>query len=140
MAASDITITDANVKLSTTNVGPSANGIAAETIAKAAPIYKDTTNDNKLMNGDASAEASAKVVGISLTSGVAGDIIAYQTSGDIVVGSVLTAYATYVLSSTAGKIMLYSDLTSGDSFVVIGHAISTTTLRLDINNTGEVKG
>lgn len=136
MPASDITITEANVKLSTGNVGQSLKGIAGATIAKAAVLYKDSSDSNKLKLADCSAAGTSDVVGLAFSSGAADDAIEYKATGDIVVGSVLTAFATYVLSSTAGLIMLASDLTSGDTFVVIGHAISTTTLRLTINNTG----
>lgn len=107
-----------------------------EAIAHGDVIYYDTTNlDNR--KADADIEATAKAVGIAVTSATGdGAFVAVVRSGSIVLGSVLTQGTEYYLGTTAGTIVPKSDLASGDYVTRLGIAISATTLQVDIRATG----
>ena len=111
---------------------------AGEAIIAGELIYQDTS-DSKMKLVDASAAATASIVGIALTSAAAdGDFVVYQATESIDLGAILTAGTFYYASATPGKIAPHADLVSTNVVSAIGYATSTTDLTLSINNTGAV--
>ncbi len=126
----DLTITAANVvKGSGASVG---NGTAGATIKAGEPIYKDSTDSNKLKLADADALATAAVDGIALHGADSGQPIQYCTKGLLTMGATVAIGTTYVLSDTAGGISPSGDHNvTGDYTTVIG--VGTTTGIIDVN-------
>lgn len=124
-----------------TNVVPESgaivkSGVAGATIAAGQPVYLDA--NNVLQLSDANLAAANKVAGIALNGAVAGQPVSYCSRGPVTVGSVLTAAALYVLSSTAGAIAPVADLSSTEYTTVIGYAIDADSLFVLIVETGVV--
>lgn len=132
----DVSITASSVVKSS---GNSTNGTAGATITAGQPLYKDSTDANKLKVADASAEATAAVVGIALHGASPGQPIEYLTNGVLTVNSVLTASEVYCLSATAGGIAPVADLLSTQYRSVLGVATSATTLKVTLNVSGTAK-
>lgn len=135
MAGLDLTITPANVLISS---GTKQFGTAGETITAGCPIYlKSSDSKLWLSDADASAEA-ASAVGISLHAALAGQPLAYLGSnGDILAfGAILTVNVCYITSDTAGLIRPIADIDAGDWLQVLGFAITTSTLKLNMFTSG----
>jgi hypothetical protein len=112
----------------------------AETTTPGDALYR-STSDGKYYLADCDTEPQAKVAGIAITYGAADDY-GYMFAGqsqDINLGATLTSGEIYVVSDTAGNIMPYADLTTGQYLSIIGFAKSTSLLTLDVNITGLTK-
>ena len=135
----EITLSAASVKPANPNtvIGRGTAGVA---ISAGQVVFLDT--DNKLKLASANAVGSAAAVGVALNSAAADQPLAYAISGDVTgTGSptAMTAATVYVLGSSAGTIMLMSDLdlTSGNRYgTIVGIATSATNLRVGINASG----
>lgn len=115
-------------------------GVAGATITAGQPIYKDTTNSNKLAPCDGDVLASSIVAGISLHAALAGQPIKYVTRGGVTLGVAnLTLGQVYVASLNAGGIAPYADLGSGDFVSTIGIATTTSKLDVRLHNSGIAK-
>jgi len=90
-----------------------------------------------LADADASSTTRA-AYGIALHAASSGQPLSIQRSGSITIGATLIPGMVYVLSNTAGAICPHTDLISGDYFVEIGIATSTTVLLLSINSSATV--
>jgi hypothetical protein len=122
----DLTITGANV-----GVASSVTKVvvieAAEAITRGQAVYRDGTNSNKATKAVNTASASSSVYGIAISESAAdGDFIAIVTSGTIITGATMTKGQLYYLSSTAGALMPYADLTTDDYINGVYRASSTT--------------
>lgn len=132
-----LTITAANTTLVTTAENNIGEGIAGGTITVGQPVYKDSTDSEKIKIADADASAAAStVVGISLHAALAGQPIKYLRSGRLSFGAILTVAQPYFLGDTAGSIIPFGDLNSGDYTVLLGFAISTSVMQVQIVNSG----
>lgn len=135
MAASDVSITAANVVKGSTAIVVS--GVAGATITAGQTIYSDTANGGVMKLADAdNTSTTAATTGIALHGALNGQPIAYVTGGAITIGGTLTAGKFYAQSNTAGAICLLSDSTTGWWPCVIGYASSTTVLQVGIVPTG----
>lgn len=106
------------------------------TIAAGQTLYRHTDGEHLLADADLSVAAKA-VVGISITPGVDGGQGIMATSGNVIfVGATMTAGTTYFAGPTAGQIVPYADLSTGDYVVRIGTAKSATEIILSIEDTG----
>jgi hypothetical protein len=134
----DLTITPTSVAVQSGGGGQLVQ--FAETTTPGDALYR-STSDGKYYLADCDAEATAKVAGIAITYGSADDYgyMFSASSQDIDLGATLTSGEIYVVSDTAGNIMPYSDLTTGQYLSIIGFARSTSLLKLDINVTGFTK-
>ena len=132
----DLTITSANVKISNSNTRV-VTVLAGEAIGIGEVVYLDTANSEYLL-ADASDATKALVAGIALTSAVDTGYFLMLTSNVYVVGATLVTGTPYYVSDTAGAgaICPHADLASGDFVTLLGHAISTTEIQLDIQPTG----
>lgn len=132
---SDLTITAASV-LPGSNASIE-HGTAGATITQGQAVYKEAaTKTYKLADSDSATAAAHDAVGIALNAASAGQPLAVQKGGQITIGATLTPGATYFVSNTAGGICPDADVGSGEEVVLLGAAISTTVLDLDINATG----
>lgn len=127
----DLTITAASV-LKGSNA-TTEQGIAGATITAGQVVYHDQTTTGKWLLADADA-ASAAVrgsgkLGIALNGAADGQPLQVLRSGDITIGATMTAGAVYHLSATAGGIAPVADLTTGDYYVLLGVASSTSVLK-----------
>ena len=113
---------------------------AAAAIIAGDLLYKPTASTVDVADASDSA-AKAKVVGIALNGGAVGQPIAFQISGQINLGATLVVGTTYVSDGTGnpGKIGPEADLGSGDFPTILGIAISTALLELNIQAGGIAK-
>jgi len=132
----DLTQTAANVKIGAGAVVEAVT--CGETVTQGQPAYKKSA-DNEHYKADASTEAEAEAVGIFVTPNVDGQPALIQKSGQIDLGATLVVGEVYVVSATAGGIAPESDLGSGHFPTVLGIAISTSLLQLNIQAGGVAK-
>lgn len=130
----------ADLSVTASSVVPQAgatikSGTAGEAISAGELVYLNTTT-NTIDLADANALASAAVVGIAVCSAATGQPVSFVSAGPVALGSILTAGAVYVLSSTAGGLAPVADLSSTEYTSIIGVASSATVLNVKINNTG----
>lgn len=126
----------ADLSQTATSVVPSGNssvrtaeGTAGATITAGMPVYLDSTDANSVKPADASAQASAVVVGIALNGGADGQPIEYCTEDTALnVGATLAVGAVYVASATAGGIAPEADIGSGEYVTVLGVAMTPSAL------------
>ncbi len=131
----DLSITVGNIVPSTGAVVNSL--LCGATITQGKGIYLDSvTNKVKLGNAITSL-ATARLIGISVSSALDGQWLSYQTGGLLAFGAILTAGHVYVLSGLAdGGISDITGLASTWYTSILGYAISTTVMQLTINPTG----
>lgn len=127
-----------------TAVRPTVNTVARNvvygaTVAAGQPLYQDLTDSEFKLADVNLSEASANVLGISVTPGVDGGNGFLAISGGIVlVGAAMAVGETYYAGPTAGQIIPDADLTTGDRVTRLGVASSATILELSIRATGIV--
>lgn len=109
-------------------------GIAGATIQQGNYLYKDAA-DNKLKLADATSAAKAAVVGMAITGASDGQPVKYVAAGDMTVDNTAVG-AVYVISATAGKMCLVSDLVSGNFVTIVGGGKTATSMRLAITQLG----
>ncbi len=130
--------TAANVVAGTGSVRQA--GTFGGTITAGMPLYRDAGDANKLKAARANAAATAVCVGIALNGGANGQPGDYQSSGQVNLGATLAVGETYCVSdAVAGQIVPIGDLGSGDYVTILGVAISTSLLQLDIHVSGVAK-
>jgi hypothetical protein len=132
----DLSVTATSVV--TVSGGTYVTGTAGTTITAGQTLYIDTSDSNKLKLADSDSATTAvrTCVGIALNGGATGQPIRYQTGGSLNVGATLTVGTVYVLSDTAGGIMPYADLETGDYPFIIGYATTASNLVLALTDTG----
>ena len=115
-------------------------GIAGGTIVAGQPIYEDGSASSVLKAAQGTTAVLANVVGIALNGGAIGQRIQYIKTGNLTMNAVLVAGQTYVVSAAAaGGIAPIADLGSGNFPTILGIAISTTVLKVDIQVGGVAK-
>lgn len=124
-------------EVTTTNTAPIGNGIAYTAINAGDAVFIDTANGNKINLADADVLASSIVCGIALNSASAGQPVSYAKTGAVitVTTSTFTKGTPYFLGTTAGDIVPFADLASGDYVSYLGVAKTTTTFAVNIHNT-----
>lgn len=129
--AADLSVTAASVLPGSGAV--TQTGVAGETVTAGQALYQKAA-DSKWYKADCnSATAEVRVAkGFALTGSSTGQSVVVQTSGQITVGATMTAGVVYYLSGTAGGIRPVADNTTGDYPQVLGMAISTTVLQIDM--------
>ncbi|HEV7305215.1 hypothetical protein [Ensifer sp.] len=130
---SDITITAANVI-----AGSNATrdiGTAGETITAGKIVFLDAAT-SKWMLSDNNGTGTRTVNGMALNGASLNQPLSVVKSGDVTVGSVLTAGTDYWLSATAGGICPRADLATGMDTIQIGVAKSATVLTIAIQDPG----
>lgn len=110
---------------------------AGATLTAGMVVYKDPA-DGKLKaadNDNASATIRA-VYGITINGAANNQPVSVVKRGQVTFNAVFTAGVMYCLSGTAGGICPQADVTTGDDLIILGPALSTTVLDLQINDTG----
>lgn len=131
----DLSITAANVVAGSNSV--QVHGLAGEAIAAGKPVYKASATKKWMLSDSNSGTAEARRVdGVALNGAALNQPLAVHKFGDLTVGSVLTAGASYYLSDTPGGICPFADLASGEDVCLIGVAKSATVLAVDIQTPG----
>lgn len=129
----DISVTPGNVI-----AGSNATrdiGTAGETIVAGKAIYLDAAT-SKWMLSDNNGTGTRQVHGIALNGASLNQPVSMIKSGDLTVGSVLTAGTDYWLSATAGGICPRADLATGMDTIQIGVAKSATVLTVAVVDPG----
>lgn len=88
---------------------------------------------------DASAASTATVAGLAVTSADADGYFLYVSAEEVDLGAILTAGDFVYLSATAGKLCPFADLVSTNVVTQIGHATTTSNLKINLVNTEVVK-
>lgn len=129
----DLTITAANVaKGSNASI---VQGTAGAAITAGQTVYLDAaTSTYKLF--DANGSGTTTLAGIALHAAASGQPVQVQTGGDITIGATVTQGLVYVGSATPGGVAPSADLASGWTSNVIGVAVSTTVIRMQILASG----
>lgn len=135
----DLTITATSVVKSTGS--KTKTGIAGAAITAGQVVYVDTGDSNKIkvVDSDSATALAREVAGIALNGASSGQPVTYQWDGRITVGATVAVGTIYVASDTAGGIMPAADLETGDYTSILGIAVSTTELDLQIHNGGVAK-
>lgn len=125
----DITVTSTAVLGS----GKTEDHIAGATIAAGEVVYLEAaTGTLKLADND-SATAEIRVpLGFALNGGTAGQPIEVLKDGLLTMNTALTVGVPVFLSSTPGKICPFADQATGDYPVLMGYAVTTSTLNVNI--------
>lgn len=114
-------------------------GTFGSTVTAGMLVYQDS-DDNKFYPGNCrqTSNGPAKVVGPSLSSGVAGQEGSIQTDGIIDIGATAAPIkgTTYVLAGTDGLWMPIADQTTGDWCVMVAVAGDNNQMHLAMNNFG----
>ena len=134
----DLTITASNVlAASSASVARVTSGTT--TLTAGMPVYRDTADSNQYKACDADAAGTASCDGIMLNSADDGQPAQVITNGTLTVGAGVTVGQVYVVSVNPGGIAPYSDLASGDYVTIIGVGLTSTTIKVDIINSGIAK-
>jgi len=128
----DLSITAANVAAGTGAV--IEHGTAGATITAGQVVYLDEASTGRylLCDTDSATSAARKPRGIALNAASNGQPLAIVKSGPVTIGATIVAGVAYYLSGTAGGICPVADVAAGDYPSVIGMALSTTVLSVDI--------
>lgn len=133
----DLSITAANVA-----VGGSELQYAfiqfGEAVTQGQSVYLKAS-DGKYWKADADAVETAEGQGLVLTPSATDGYGFIATDGPMIVGATLVVGTTYVVSTTAGGIAPIADLGAGDFPCILGTAITTAILQINIAFTGVAK-
>jgi len=134
-----LSITAANI-IPATGFSVENSYLAGATITRGQSVYFDTTTSTwKLADSNATAAtAGSGGVGIALNDAAASQPIAVQIGGNLGFGAILTKGKLYCPGATAGSIVPYEDLTTGDYVTILGIATSTSNLSMNRWITGVV--
>ncbi|MGQ3299643.1 hypothetical protein [Reyranella sp.] len=132
----DLSITAASVLAGATALVEHGEKAGA-TLVAGQVVYKDNADFRlKLSDNDSGTPGVRTVLGITLNGGAAGQPVSIVKKGPVTLNAVLTAGVVYGVSSTPGGIAPLADVASGDDVIILGVALSTTVLDLQINDTG----
>jgi hypothetical protein len=115
-----------------------AKGVAGTTITAGMPVYLDGSEVYQKSRGNGA--TAAQCDGIALNGASSGQPFDILTAGNINLGATLvsgTAY--YVSDATAGLIVPFDDLGSGDYPTFLGVADDTDNIRIAIQEGGVAK-
>ncbi len=130
--------TPANVDTSAAHKATAVDVVCGETLAAGDLVYKDTDDSNKMKLAVNSSITAAKVAGVMLTGGADGQPGKMQKVGELDMGGTLVVGTVYVLSSTAGDMEPYGDLSAADYVTIIGVAKTASNFKLSIIPSGVV--
>jgi hypothetical protein len=109
---------------------------AGVTLAAGQVVYKDAADGLLKLSDSNGASALKAAYGITLNGAAANQPVSVVKRGPVTINAVLTAGTTYCSSTTPGGIAPQADITTGGDVIVLGVALSTTVLDVNINDTG----
>jgi hypothetical protein len=109
------------------------HGVWGETGTAGQAVYLDATT-GKYMRADSNAAAPAARVAsaIALNGGGLNQPVSVLTSGPVTIGATLVAGNPYYLSDAPGGICPFADVGAGEFVCLLGLALSTTVLQVQI--------
>jgi len=132
----------ADLVITAASVVPGANATfsnknAGATITAGQVVYADTNSLWQLSKANGTA-AQKVVAGIALANAALNQPLIVQTGGQITIGATVVAgTGVYFLSGTnAGGIAPFADLTTGWYVWLLGIALSTTVIKLQLFDSG----
>ncbi len=112
-------------------------GKAGGTITAGQVVYKDAADGLfKLADNDSATAGIRAAHGIALNGGATGQPISVIRKGQLTLNAVLTKGGVYAVSGTPGGIAPIADVTTGDDTIILGVALSTTVLDVNIIDPG----
>ncbi len=99
-------------------------------------VYKDSADGKLKLSDNDGGTALENAYGITLNAAAANQPVSVAKRGPVTFNGVLTAGTVYAVSGTPGGICPLADVASGDDVIILGAALSTTVLDLQINDTG----
>lgn len=138
-SAIDLVITAASVVPAADAVVVDAT--AGATLTAGQLVYQDTADSNKMKLSDAqTATAAARTVyGLTLNGASNGQPVKILRSGTVTIGATVATGQVYAMSAAAGMICPYGDIVSTDYVSVVGVAINTTQIYVNVTNSGVPK-
>lgn len=131
----DLVITPANVVKG--NNAQTEAGILGATVTAGQVVYLDpTTRKYLLADNNAAALPAKSPKGIALNGGSINQPVVVHKGGDIAIGATVVVGTPYFLSDAPGGICPLADLLTGENVVLLGIAISTTTIKVGILDSG----
>jgi len=118
------------------------NGVAGAAVTAGQVCYLDAATKSFKLADASDTAATATVRGIALHGATAGQPLTLQSGGDITLGTgaAMTVGGLYVLSGTPGGIAPVAELIAAMHTTVLGVALTATSLRLQVLNSGVVHG
>ena len=116
-----------------------ATNVQAKVSISAGDLVTLDSATGKYDLADASSASTSTVAGIAMTDAGVDGYFLYVSSEEIDLGAILTAGEFYCLSATPGKIAQFSDLVSTNIVTQIGHATTTSNLKINLINTEVAK-
>jgi len=127
----DLSITAANVVASSS--ATLQRGTAGVSVTAGRLVYRSASTGLFLLADSNAATAEVRVpVGVALHAADIGQPLTVAKAGDVTIGATMVANTAYYLSDTPGGICPVADLATGEYPCLLGLAISTTVLRLNI--------
>lgn len=112
-------------------------GSLGATVVPGDALYKDSSDGLwKLADNDGASSLIRTPTGLALNGGGSGQPVKVLKSGNITLGSILTAGVSYYLSNTPGKLCPIADVGAGEYACFIGIATSTSILKVNITPSG----
>lgn len=129
--------TAANVKenAATATTNKKLTDTAGEAISAGDLIYK-LSSDSKMYRALNDTAAHAAHKGMAINSAATGQPVTYQYEGDVDPGATVAVGEVYGVSVNAGKVAQVGDLASTKFRSIFGVGLTTSTIRIGINNTG----
>ena len=112
-----------------------ATNVQAKVAITAGDVVTLDSATGKYDLADASAASTATVAGIAVTDAGVDGYFLYVSAEEVNLGAILTAGDFYYLSATAGKLCPFADLVSTNVVTQIGHATTTSNLKINLINT-----
>lgn len=129
----DLTVTAANVAAQSGAGTQRKNAGAAITAGMA--LFLATDGDVEPAQHDVDA-ATARCIGVALCDAAVGQPVVYAVSGQVNLGATLVVGETYVVGAAGGGIAPVADVGTGDFSTIVGVAVSSSLLKMGINESG----
>lgn len=133
------TLTSANVTLTT---GRPLLGTSLEALTAGMPLYTDGTRGiygPSVGKADSNASGKQTCIGVALNDvTAAGQPVSYSgTNGDVVnYGAIFAVDDIVIVGSTAGALHVESEITTGWHMMIVGVALTTSALTINLFNSG----
>lgn len=129
-----VVITGDDVRLVGGGILARTNRTYGEAVTPVMPVYQLS---GQYLKADCTSSGKAEVRGLTLINGdLDGPSILVPNGSKLDLGAVLTQGLPYYVGATAGTLVPYTDLVSGNYVTRVGFAESSSILRVDIDITG----
>ncbi len=134
----DLTITAANVKKGAS--AKTEEGLGAVALTAGLAVYKEAaTSKFRPTDADSATPEARAVYGVTLNACAADQPVVVHKKGRLAIGATVAVATPYFASATAGGICPVGDLASGMYPTLIGFAVSTTEIDVNIVAAGVAK-